>query len=85
MKIENDAAFGQIMNAEYLTQRMSSSGAQDYLASVTYTLTENRQINKVNFIYEEDDNAMPVYTGRLLRIIKLYLRTTGSADGPSLI
>jgi hypothetical protein len=63
MKIENDAAFGQIMNAEYLTQRMSSSGAQDYLASGTYTLTENRQINKVNFIYEEGDNAMQgVYT-----------------------
>lgn len=48
MKVENAAAFVQIINAEYLTQRMGSSGAQDYLASVTYTLTENRQIKKVN-------------------------------------
>jgi hypothetical protein len=32
MKVENGAAFVQIINAEYLTQRMGSSGAQDYLA-----------------------------------------------------
>jgi spore germination protein GerM len=63
MKIEDGVAFVEIMNAEYLTQRMGSSGAQDYLASVTYTLTEDRQIKKINFIFEEGDHAVPgVYT-----------------------
>lgn len=72
MKVEHGAAFVQIINAEYLTQRMGSSGAQDYLASVTYTLTENKQIKKVNFFFEEGDQAVPgSMPGRLLQTIKL--------------
>jgi spore germination protein GerM len=56
-------AFVEIINAEQVTQSMGSSGAQDYLASVTYSLTENRQIKKVNFIFEEGDHAVPgIYT-----------------------
>jgi len=63
IKVENGVAFVEIINAGYLTQRMGSSGAQDYLASVTYTLTENSQIKKVNFIFEVGDHAVPgVYT-----------------------
>jgi spore germination protein GerM len=58
-KIKNDVAFIEVVNAEYLTQRMGSSGAQAYLASVTFTLTENPRIKKVNFIFEEGDHAMP--------------------------
>lgn len=49
----------EVINAEYLTQRMGSSGAQVYLAQVTYTLTENPDIQKVNFMFEEGDHAMP--------------------------
>jgi spore germination protein GerM len=63
MKVEHGVAFVEIINAEQVTQRMGSSGAQDYLASVTYSLTENRQIKKVNFIFEEGDHAVPgIYT-----------------------
>jgi hypothetical protein len=63
IKVKNGAAFVEIINAGYLTQRMGSSGAQDYLASVTYTPTENSQIKKVNFIFEVGDHAVPaVYT-----------------------
>jgi hypothetical protein len=59
MKVEHGVAFVAIINAECVTQRMGSSGARDYLASVTYTLTENRQIRKVDFLFEEGDHAAP--------------------------
>lgn len=59
LNVTDHTASVEIINAEYLTQRMGSSGAQAYLASVTFTLTENPQIKKVNFIFEEGDHAMP--------------------------
>jgi hypothetical protein len=59
LNVVNHTASVEVINAEYLTQRMGSSGAQAYLASVTFTLTENPQIKKVNFIFEEGDHAMP--------------------------
>jgi hypothetical protein len=59
LNVKDHTAFLEVINAEYLTQRMGSSGAQAYLASVTFTLTENPQIKKVNFIFEEGDHAMP--------------------------
>jgi len=58
-RIAEGVADIEIINAEYLTQRMGSSGAQAYLAYVTYTLTENSGVKKVNFIFEEGDHAMP--------------------------
>jgi hypothetical protein len=57
--VKNSIASVEVINAEYLTQRMGSSGAQAYLASVTFTLTENPQIKKVKLIFEEGDHAMP--------------------------
>jgi len=59
LNVNDHTATVEIINAEYLTQRMGSSGAQAYLASVTFTLTENPQIEKVNFMFEEGDHAMP--------------------------
>ncbi len=49
----------QILNDEYLTQRMGSFGAQAYLASVTFTLTECPRIKSVQFIFKEGDHAVP--------------------------
>jgi hypothetical protein len=57
--VKKNIASVEVINAGYLTQRMGSSGAQAYIASVTFTLTENPQIKKVNFIFEEGDHAMP--------------------------
>lgn len=63
LTVKNQIASVEVINAEYLTQRMGSSGAQAYLASVTFTLTEDPQIKKVKFIFEEGDHAMPgIYT-----------------------
>ncbi|MEW6184342.1 MAG: GerMN domain-containing protein [Thermodesulfobacteriota bacterium] len=58
-EIKNKTAFVEIINAEYLTQRMGSSGAEEFLAVVTYTLTEHPNIQIVHFIFEEGDHAVP--------------------------
>jgi hypothetical protein len=62
--IEQQTANVEIVNDRYLTQDMGSSGAQDYLAEVTYTLTENPGIKSVNFIFQAGDHAMPGIYGR---------------------
>ncbi len=62
-KIEQQTAFVQIENDQYLTESMGSSGAQDYLAEVTYTLTENPGIKSIDFVFPAGDHAMPgLYT-----------------------
>ena len=59
LNIKNDEASVEVVNAEYLTEKMGSSGAQAYLASVTFTLTEDPRIKKVKFFFQEGDHAMP--------------------------
>lgn len=58
-KIDQRTADIEVTNDQYLTQKMGSSGAQDFLAGVTYTLTENPQVKSVNFIFNAGDHAMP--------------------------
>jgi hypothetical protein len=48
-----------VENSVYLSQRMGSAGAQDYLASATYTLTECPQIAAVEFDFPQGDHAAP--------------------------
>jgi|GEM_PF-1677799 hypothetical protein len=57
--IKNHTAFVEVINAEYLTQRLGSSGAEEFLAVATYTLTENKDIQVVQFLFEEGDHAVP--------------------------
>ncbi len=53
----------EIINAEYLTQRMGTSGAQNYLAASTYSLTETPGVRGVDFLFAAGDHAAPgVYT-----------------------
>ena len=49
----------EVINDEYLTQRMGSSGASEFLATATFMLTEYNNIKFVNFIFEEGDHAFP--------------------------
>jgi hypothetical protein len=49
----------EVINDEYLTQRMGSMGAAEYLATATFTLTEYDNIKFVNFIFEPGDHAFP--------------------------
>lgn len=64
-EIKEHTASVEVINAEFLTQRMGSAGADEFLAVATYTLTEHKDIQVVNFIFEEGDHAVPgPYTRR---------------------
>lgn len=59
IKISNDSIFVVINKSSYLTQQMGSSGAEAYLAEVTYNLTELKDINFVTMRFKEGDHASP--------------------------
>ncbi|HNR16255.1 MAG TPA: hypothetical protein PKG90_06295 [Chitinophagaceae bacterium] len=59
VKTSGDTVFLKILDAEYLTQRMGSSGPTMYLAGVVYNFTEIPGIKYVNFDFEEGDHAQP--------------------------
>jgi len=58
-KVEPPITHITIMNDQYLTQNMGSSGAQDYLAMVTYTLTETPGVRSIDFMFQAGEHAMP--------------------------
>ncbi len=49
----------EVQNDKYLSEAMGSSGAQDYLAIATYTLTESPGIRSVEFVFPPGEHAMP--------------------------
>lgn len=59
IKISNDSIYTTIPNSEFLTQRMGSAGAAEYMAVSTYNLTELKNIRFVNYAFEEGDHAAP--------------------------
>jgi hypothetical protein len=59
VKISGDTVYAKIQEAEYLTQRMGSTGPTMYLAAAVYNLTELPGIRFVNFDFEEGDHAQP--------------------------
>ena len=58
-KTEPPTVTVEIMNDKYLSEAMGSSGAQDYLAMATFTLTESPGISSVEFVFEPGEHAMP--------------------------
>ena len=59
VKQEGDKAFVKIADAQYLTRGSGTEGAKAYLAEVTFSLTELKGINEVNFNFTEGDHARP--------------------------
>lgn len=59
VKTSNDTIFIKIPKAKYLTQSMGSSGAEGYLAEVTYNLTELNGISNVMLDFAPGDHAEP--------------------------
>lgn len=57
--IKGETVNVEVINDEYLTQRMGSSGAETFLAAATYTLTEHANIKYVNFVFGGGDHAEP--------------------------
>ncbi len=73
-KIEQQIANIEIANDQYLSQHMDLDGAQDYLAEVTFTLTENPAIKAVNFVFNAGDHAMPgLYTRQSFTTYKILI------------
>ena len=58
-KVSSDSIFIQVGNARYLTSQTGSSGAEAYMAEVTYNLTELKGINFVHFNFKKGDHASP--------------------------
>lgn len=58
-KTSNDTAHVKIENSDFLTQQCGTAGADSYLASVVYNLTEFKNIECVNFDFELGDHAVP--------------------------
>jgi hypothetical protein len=76
---EGQVVHVEVINAEHLTQRMGSLGAQEFLATATFTLTEFDGVDAVRFVFEPGDHAMPgVYTRE--SFLENW-RTAGSGEG----
>ena len=59
IRTSNDTAFISIPDSKVLTQQMGSAGAESFMVSTTYNLTELKDINYVLFDFEEGDHAVP--------------------------
>lgn len=58
-KISYDTVFVKIDNSSVLTQQSGTAGADAFLATVIYNLSEFRNITCVNFDFEPGDHAVP--------------------------
>ena len=63
-KISQDTIFVKIKNSEYLTEQMGTCGADQYIISTTFTLTELKNIRNVAFDFESGDHASPGINNR---------------------
>ncbi|MEO6187630.1 MAG: hypothetical protein ABIO82_00385 [Ginsengibacter sp.] len=58
-KISHDTMYVAIPDSRYLTQNIGSTGAENYMAATTYSLTELKGVQFVNFRFREGDHASP--------------------------
>ncbi len=59
MRTSNDTVFVSIPDSKVLTQQMGSAGAQSFMISTTFSLTELKDIDYVSFDFQEGDHARP--------------------------
>lgn len=59
VKTSNDTLYVSIPDSEFLGQQMGSAGAQAYMASTTYNLTELKGIKYVNYHMQPGDHVSP--------------------------
>ncbi len=59
LKTSHDTIYISIPDSEYLTQRIGSSGAENFMATTTFSLTEIKGMKYVNFNFTEGDHASP--------------------------
>ena len=59
VSVRNDTAFLKMENDYRLTEEMGSTGANEYLAILVFTLTEFESIECVHLDFEEGSHAIP--------------------------
>lgn len=59
IKTSHDTIYVHIPHSEMLTERIGSTGAEMYMASATWSLTELKGIKYVNYDFQEGDHASP--------------------------
>jgi hypothetical protein len=59
LKTSKDTVFIAIPNSEVLTQQMGTSGAEAFMISTTYSLTDLKGIKYVSYDFEIGDHANP--------------------------
>ena len=59
VKASNDTLYVSIPDSDFLGQQMGSAGAQAYMASTTYNLTELKGIKYVNYDMQVGDHVSP--------------------------
>ena len=57
VKVKDSTVYVKITNSTYFTQRLGDTGADWYIASVLYTLTESGENKYVNFDFVEGDSG----------------------------
>jgi hypothetical protein len=74
-EVRNGVALVEVADADYLTQKMGTTGAHYYLTEATYSLTEAPGVRAVNFMFEEGDHAAPgVYTRESFKDVEIVKR-----------
>ncbi|MBW8323666.1 MAG: hypothetical protein K0M50_02775 [Prolixibacteraceae bacterium] len=64
VKVSHDTIFVAIKNSTYLTQQMGTCGANQYMISTTFALTELNDIKNVAFDFVAGDHAWPGINNR---------------------
>jgi len=59
IKVSNDTVYVKIPDDQRLSQEIGDTGAENYFASATFTLTDMKNIKYVNFALEPGDHAEP--------------------------
>jgi hypothetical protein len=59
LKLSHDTIYVAIPDSKKLTQELGDTGAENYMATVVFNLTELKNIKFVNFYFKAGDHAEP--------------------------
>jgi len=59
VKVSHDTIYVRIAESTFLTQQMGTTGADEYMSTTIFTLTELKNVEFVNFDFEIGDHASP--------------------------
>lgn len=80
VKESNDTLYVKIEDSEHLTQRMGSAGSYEYMIIATFTLTEARTIEYVDFAFDYGDHANPGTYNRAQFLSEMKVRKEANKD-----